>query len=170
MRHFDHCSNECTTGGLPRTADGRRPGGLAARAGFTLLELALVLALLATLFTAALPLFGHARAVINVRAARAELMGAIATTRAQAIRVGGAHIIISPTGIVRAERTDGVVLGEPVDLAARYGVSIVTAHSQPVILRYDALGIGRLTNTTIMVRRGNVDAQIVVSAYGRART
>jgi prepilin-type N-terminal cleavage/methylation domain-containing protein len=138
--------------------------------GFSLVELALALTLIATIFAIALPAFGHARAVLSVRAARAELMSAIATTRAQAILVGGAHIIISPAGTMHTERADGVPIGDATDLAARYGVTIETARSAPVVLRYDALGIGRLTNTTITVRRATVSADVIVSAYGRART
>jgi hypothetical protein len=39
----------------------------------------------------------------------------------------------------------------------------------PLLLRYDALGIGRLANATIVVRRGAAQSTFVVSAYGRVR-
>ena len=140
------------------------------RPGFSLLELALILTLLATVLLAAAPAFTGARAVLAVRAARAELIAAIATTRAQVVLTGGAQLFISLAGQLRVERADGVPLDEPIPLAARYGVTIGTARDLPLVLRYDALGIGRMTSTTLSIRRGDAVATVTISAYGRARS
>jgi type II secretory pathway pseudopilin PulG len=138
--------------------------------GFTLLELSLMLALLALVFLAAAPVLTGARTVLAVRGARAEVFAAIAATRAQAVLTGGAQLVVTPAGELRVEQTDGAPLREPVQLAARYGVTIATERDLPVVLRYDALGIGRLTNTTLRIRRGDTVLTVTVSAYGRARS
>ena len=140
------------------------------RSAFTLLELAVILALLAILFLAAAPVLSGARAVLAVRSARAEVIAALAATRAQAVLTGGAQLVITSDGNLRIERADGALLREPVPLAARYGVAIVGAGDLPVILRYDALGIGRMTNTTLWIHRGDVASTVCVAAYGRARS
>lgn len=139
------------------------------RHGFTLLELAIVLALLATLFTAAAPAFARGRDVLAVRAARAELASAVAAARSHAILVGGAQLVIDPAGTLSIARAGGGGLSDPIDLATRYGVSLDTPGQMPVLLRYDALGIGRMTNATLHIRRGDLSAAIVISAYGRVR-
>jgi hypothetical protein len=36
-------------------------------------------------------------------------------------------------------------------------------------VHYDGLGIGRLANASIRVRRGDVAAGLTISAYGRVR-
>jgi Tfp pilus assembly protein FimT len=140
------------------------------RDGFTLLELALILALLALVFAVATPVLSNARSVLAIRAARAELIAALAATRAQAVLAGGAQLVVTPAGELRVQRDDGVVLRAPVQLASRYGVTVATPRDAPVVLRYDALGIGRMTSTTVRIRRGAAAATITISAYGRARS
>ena len=140
------------------------------RHGFSLLELTLVLVILAVLFTAGAPIYVHGRAALAVRAARSDLIATIALTRAQAILAGGAQLVVTPGGELRVERPDGVPLADPILLGTRYGVTVQTARNQTVVLQYDALGIGRITSTTIGVRRGSAAANVIVSAYGRART
>lgn len=139
------------------------------RHGFTLLELAIILALLATLFAAAAPAFARGRDVLAVRAARADLAAAVAAARSYAILTGGAQLIIEPAGLLSIERTAGGTLSDPIDLAARYGVRLDTPGGTPVLLRYDALGIGRMTNATMHIRRGDLSAAVVISSYGRVR-
>jgi prepilin-type N-terminal cleavage/methylation domain-containing protein len=140
------------------------------RSGFTLLELALVLALLALLLSAAAPGLTRARATLASRAARAEIIAAIAATRALAVLTGGAQLVVTPAGELRVERADGTLLREPIHLAARYGVAIETERDLPVVLRYDGLGIGRMTSTTVRIRRRDAVLTVTVSAYGRARS
>jgi type II secretory pathway pseudopilin PulG len=140
------------------------------RHGFTLLELAIIFAVLTVLCVSALPAFTNARRVLAIRAARADVIAAISATRAHAVLVGGAQLVVTPDGELRIERGDGRAVGEAVHLGARYGVLIATPRNVPVVLRYDALGIGRMTNTTLRLHRGDVTATITVSAYGRARS
>jgi type II secretory pathway pseudopilin PulG len=139
------------------------------RHGFTLLELAIILAIAASCLTVAAPALIHGRAILAVRAARADVAAAIATTRGLAVLAGGARLVITPAGTLSIERADGLAMAATVDLAGRYGVSVVTPAMNPLTLHYDPLGIGRMTSATVRLERGGVTADIVISAYGRVR-
>jgi type II secretory pathway pseudopilin PulG len=154
---------------LPRARSYRR--GMRNRSGFSLLELGLVLLVLGMLAALVVPPAGRARDGLAVRAARAELAGALAATRATAIRAGGAALLLdTESGDVWIETAAGVRLPTGYPLGARYGVQLTTDRTPPVALRFDALGIGRLTNASIRVQRGHAVAVLTVSAYGRVRT
>jgi type II secretory pathway pseudopilin PulG len=141
------------------------------RNAHTLTELALVLMILGTLAAIAAPSLARGRDVYAVRAARSELAGAIAVTRAAAIRNGGAAFVFdagSGTGWIvtaRGSRLPGTFVTGP-----RYGVRITSDRAPPVEFRFDALGIGRLANGVLRVQRGRAEATLTISAYGRVRT
>jgi prepilin-type N-terminal cleavage/methylation domain-containing protein len=140
------------------------------RRGFTLLELCLVLLIAGTLAAVAVPHFGRAYDRIAVRAAATELAGALAVTRAAAIRAGGASLHIDPSsGTAWIQTVAGLRLPDDYPIAARYGVRLETARTGTTILRYDALGIGRITNAVISCRRQSAVASVTVSSYGRVR-
>jgi prepilin-type N-terminal cleavage/methylation domain-containing protein len=139
--------------------------------GYTLLELTLVLTLAALLAGAGTPALLHARNVMSVRAARAETVSAFAAARATAILAGGAALHIdAPASAVWIETAAGRRAGSERALGAQYGVVVQLERAEHVVVRYDALGIGRLANTTVRIRRGRVAATLTVSAYGRVRT
>jgi prepilin-type N-terminal cleavage/methylation domain-containing protein len=140
------------------------------RPGFTLIELALVLIIAGVLATFALTATGRARHGLAVRSARAELASAVSATRSAAILAGGATLVIDVQH-ARAwiETAGGAKDPHLFDLAARHGVSLHTTRGVPLLLRYDALGIGRMANASITVRRGATQSMFIVSAYGRVR-
>jgi prepilin-type N-terminal cleavage/methylation domain-containing protein len=140
------------------------------RRGFTLVELALVLIIAGVLATFALASTGRVRHGLAVRSARAELVTAVSATRSAAILAGGATLVIDVQH-ARAwiETAGGARDPHLFDLAARHGVSLHTTRGVPLLLRYDALGIGRMANATVAVRRGGAQSMFVVSAYGRVR-
>jgi type II secretory pathway pseudopilin PulG len=147
------------------------PGGMRDAPGFTLVELTLVLLLTTALLAAAVPSFIHARDVLAVRAARAELVAAAAAARAAAILAGGATLIIDrPAGAAWVESPDGERIGAVRRLAEQYRVELETAAGDVVTVRYDALGLGRLASTSLRLRRGAVSAAVTISAYGRVRS
>jgi prepilin-type N-terminal cleavage/methylation domain-containing protein len=140
------------------------------RRGFTLIELALVLAIAGVLAGVALTSAARAWHMLAVRAARAELVSLVGATRSAAVLAGGATLVIDvPRARAWIETAGGTRDPHLYDLAARHGVSFHTARGVPLLLRYDALGIGRLANATVVVRRGAAQSTFVVSAYGRVR-
>jgi type II secretory pathway pseudopilin PulG len=157
-------------GAYPRAMRKPLVSALCCRHGFSLVELGVVLCLLGLVLTLALPRLRHAREVLAVRAARAELAGAIAAARANAVLAGGATLVVDPYAH-RAwiEAADGRRAAIDYPLGSRYGVRIETERGTPVSIRYDALGIGRMANATLGVRRGDIRMTLTVSAYGRVR-
>lgn len=139
------------------------------RAGYTLLELIFVLMLSALLLGAAVAPIRHARSVLAVRAARAELTALLAVTRATAIAAGGASLHVDVmTGAAWIEIAPGERSGDVQYIGARHDVSL-SASSPLLMIRYDALGIGRMSNATVRVRRGPITGTVTISAYGRVR-
>jgi hypothetical protein len=143
------------------------------RPGTTLLELAVVLSLLAILLGFAAPLGRRAMDGVAVRAGRDVLGAMAARARMGAAAHGGASLRITlPDGVVTV--VDG--LGRPLatgrDLGAEFGVRVVAdgKATESVELRWDALGIGRAAARTLRVRRGDAEARLTVSLYGRVRS
>jgi type II secretory pathway pseudopilin PulG len=140
------------------------------RPAHTLPELCLVLVLAGTLLGMAVPHVTAARDRLAVRAALHELAGAIAVTRAAAIRNGGASLHIEPgLGLAWIVTAGGERLPHDYPVRARYGVAVESDGSGTTVLRYDALGIGRLANVVLRCRRGQSVGSLTVSAYGRVR-
>jgi prepilin-type N-terminal cleavage/methylation domain-containing protein len=138
------------------------------RRGYTLIELIVVMALLGVLLAMALPPMLRWRDAAAVRSARDELAAGLAWTRVAAATHGGAALVLDPATGRFWTRAHGRDAGS-VDLAARYGVRLDPGTPDPVVFYYDALGIGRLSNRTIRVRRGRAEGGVTVSAYGRYR-
>jgi prepilin-type N-terminal cleavage/methylation domain-containing protein len=136
--------------------------------GYTLVELVVVMALLGVLLAIALPPTLRWRDAAAVRSARDELAAALAWTRVAAASHGGATLVLEP-GTGRFWTRTGGRDGEAVDLAGRYGVRVDPGTEATVAFHYDALGIGRLTNRTVRIRRGAAEGGVTVSAYGRYR-
>lgn len=141
-------------------------------AGTTLIELLLTLCLFGLLVGLAGPAVARGVDRFAVRAARDELAAAVRRTRPVAVALGGAVLVLDPeraTFWIRGVAGDTVL--QPVDLGERHGVHLVTSGAAGLVeLKYDGLGIGRMTNRTIRLVRGTAIAGVTVSAYGRART
>ena len=151
------------------TNHGTMEPGTAPRHGYTLLELLIVLTLVGTLATIALPPLTRWRDEAAAHAARDELIGALAWTRVAAIAHGGATLVLDPAiGRFWTELGDGS-RRPAIDLKARYRVTVDAGRTDAIHLYYDALGIGRRTSRTLRIRRGAAEAGLTISAYGRAR-
>ena len=137
--------------------------------GTTLIELIVVMAVLAILLGVAVPSSAQWRDAAAVRAARDELASALARARATAVSRGGAALVLDPLAGRFWTVTDSGRAGETVSLEDRYGVQVDPGGEEPVIFRYDGLGIGRLASRTVRIRRGTAEAGLTVSAYGRTR-
>ncbi|HEY8470568.1 MAG TPA: type II secretion system protein [Longimicrobiales bacterium] len=141
------------------------------RSGFTLLELAIVLALITTLLGAGAIAFTRLLDRYAVRAARDALAAGFAHARAAAIAHGGASLVVDiPAARFRIDAA-GAPLAAPLDLRAQYRVTL-SADGLPadsLAFHFDALGIGRMTGRTLRIRRGHAEAGLTVAAYGRIR-
>lgn len=148
----------------------RQRCGARARPGHTLIELLIVMAFLAILLAISMPPLTRWRDAAAVHAARDEIAGALAWTRIAATSRNGATLVLdSGTGRFWT-RIGEDATGPVTDLAGRYQVAIEAGSAtSPALFHYDALGIGRLANRTIRVRRGGAEAGLTVSAYGRFR-
>lgn len=140
--------------------------------GATLLEVALVLSILGALLGISYSPLRRGLDTIAVRGARDALGTGVARARMAAVARGGASLVVDLEGArFWVEAAAGDTVGAPVDLAARYGVRLATegAAAERVSLRFDALGIGRVTNRTFHLSRGRAEARLTLSAYGRPR-
>lgn len=137
--------------------------------GYTLVELLAVLTLLAVGASAVAPTarrLGDRAAVVSVRE---EIVRALATARSSAVAAGGSSVtLVARPPSVRVEAGAAVVRRLPIGHDS--GVSLeLTAGRDSTTLRFDRLGIGRLANGTVRIRRGEAVAELVVSSYGRVR-
>lgn len=139
------------------------------RMGATLYELLLALTLIGVFTSLAMPAMRSAMDSLAVRAARESAFGMFARARALALQQGGAqvelsarsdHILVhAPSGAIEAE----LLLGpQHIDL-------IVEGPSDPVLLRYDAYGLGRMMSRTITFQGRAARSGLTISSFGRVR-
>ena len=142
------------------------------RPGLTLLELLLQLCILAILLGMAAPSLRRTADRWAVVACRDELAALLRRTRAGAVALGGARLELDlAAGVVRGVSAAEERIVAPRALGDEYRVRIRAegAAAGTVVIAFDRLGIGRLANRTIRIRRGREEAGITISAYGRVR-
>lgn len=139
------------------------------RHGFSLIELVVALLILAVMAGIAVPPLARMRDAIAVRSARAELAAAVAVARTTAVVAGGATLVMDVPGDAAWIQTPAVQTHARYDVGTRYGVTLHNVRDVAVVLRFDALGIGRMTSSTVRIRRGTSEVALVVSSYGRVR-
>jgi len=137
--------------------------------GHTLLELAVALLLLTTLAGAFVPAARRYRDRMSVVSAREEVAGLLSRARALAPATAGASVHIrADAGQAWVQALDSVL--SPVGLGGEDGVSVVLSGGRPsAVVRFDALGIGRVASLTVRFLRGQEQAGITVSSFGRIR-
>jgi prepilin-type N-terminal cleavage/methylation domain-containing protein len=139
------------------------------RRGYTLLELSAVLALMAAVASIVLAAGEGVRDRWAVEAAREEVAGLIAEARTAALVWGGATVHLSATG-AEAWYEAGGTKWRLVALAEEVALDLVLPRGRTeAVLRFDALGLGQVASQTVRFRRGEAEATLVVSAYGRVR-
>lgn len=138
-----------------------------ARAGTTLLESCVVLAVMSALFAIALPRLREASDRTAARGAIQEGSSLFSLARRAAItrRVGVAVVIDTAAGsiVVRA----GLTAIASRSLRASYGVRLVGSRDS---MSYDPRGLGYgAANLTVVARRGRAAETLFVSRLGRTR-
>lgn len=138
------------------------------RRGYTLVELAVMLAILGTLFALALPRAVNWRDRHAARRAAAEVRAFYARARYGAlVRSARVRIEVSADSLVAVleEATDSVFLRRP---GPRYlGVELETTRS---VVRVDPNGFGwGAANTKLILRRGSATESLTVSRMGRIK-
>jgi Tfp pilus assembly protein FimT len=139
------------------------------RMGATLYELLITLLVLGVLMTVAAPQLKSTIEVLALLAARESVFGVFTRARSLALQHGGASIELSaqddrvtvrlPSGMIEHEL---LLMDQDVDL-------LPDASADPVVLRYDAYGLGRMMSRTITLTSGDVRGGLTVSSFGRVR-
>lgn len=139
------------------------------RPGHTLLELAAGLLLASLGLAAILPAGAGLRDRLAVVGAREAVAGLAAEARSAALVFGGADVRVA-SDPWRAWVQVGDSSGPPVALERELGVTVeLSRDRRETILRYDAMGLGRVANETLRFRRGAAERSLVISSYGRIR-
>ncbi len=139
------------------------------RMGATLFELLLVLAFGGVFCSLSLPSLRSAMAVLAVRAARENAFGMFTRARALALQQGGAEIEVSgrhdrltvrsPSGAIQHEQS---FAEHRIDL-------LLDGTTDPVVLRYDGYGLGRMMSRTVTFTARGARAGLTISSFGRVR-
>ncbi len=139
------------------------------RHGFTLLELAGVLALLALTAVLSFPMGRGVRERLSVIGAREELVGLITRARGEALRHGGSSLIVTSNPAEIRVVASGEILHR-VDVGATWRTELVLSGGRPSVeLRFDASGLGRMAARSVALTRGSAVARLIISAFGRVR-
>lgn len=139
------------------------------RRGFTVAELAVVLAILAIVTATTLPRLQGLRDWIAVNSAAQDFTMAVAVTRNAAIMQGSRRRLMIARDSLRIDRWvgDSWASLERWPGPDRYGVSLEV--STPVVV-FDAIGIPwGVSNTKVVLRRGVRSETITLSRLGRVK-
>jgi Tfp pilus assembly protein FimT len=138
------------------------------RRGITLLELATVLLLLGLLGAITLPLGRRLSDRLAVVSAREALAGLVAEARAAALHHGGASVRLDREPF-RAWYEAAGVPRRWVAVERDLDVIMLLGRDLPHEVRFDGLGLGQVASTTVRFRRGDAEAGLTFSSYGRVR-
>ena len=137
-------------------------------AAFTILEMVVALALAGVLVGISLP---AGRGLLDrwaVGAERDRALAALHRVRVEArIRDGATLAVDGRTGVLTARAGDSILWSR--GDGSRSGVRITRPDGAPVVdtLDFDAWGLGVVTSRTLVFRRGQAEARLVISSRGR---
>lgn len=136
--------------------------------GFTTLELAIVMTLMALVTVAVAPTVLASWDRLRVRAAREEVAGQVQRARSAALRSGRATLELrADSGLVRVVVDESVE--SEVDLGKRYGVGFSFGGTPAARLRFGRLGLGRVASRTVGLFRRADTVSVSLSTFGRLR-
>lgn len=135
--------------------------------GFTLMELAVAMALLGLAISHLFSAARHQSHRMAVVGAREDLAGILHRARTEAISRGGAEVVLtsSPPGV---ELLSGGDTLSRISLGESYGVALRLSRDRAETrLRFGPLGLGLVASQTIGISRGEAEVFLVVSSLGR---
>jgi prepilin-type N-terminal cleavage/methylation domain-containing protein len=133
------------------------------RAGFSIVELLVVFAVLAVVMAIGVPRFDYMRATSNVRSAKLQVTSAVATARATAVRRSRAARVVRTGNQIRVVSDIDTVV-PPIALDASYKVTLDVA---PTEIGYDARGLAALDSTVkFVLTRGTIRDSVCVTRAG----
>lgn len=136
--------------------------------GYTLVELVSVLVLLAVGASAFAPTARRFAERATVLSAREEVVRSLGRARAAAVSYGGASVTIRARPPSVRISAGGRVMRD-VAIGDGHLEMELSGGGDSTTLRFGPLGIGRFSNGSVTLRRGGVEAGLVVSSYGRVR-
>lgn len=135
--------------------------------GFTLMELALVIALLGLAVSHLLSAARTQSDRMAVLGAREELAGLLHQARTEAISRGGAEVVLRaiPPSAELLSHWDTLAR---TSIGESYGVALRFSRDRAEVrLRFGPLGLGMVASQTLGITRGEAEAHLVVSSLGR---
>lgn len=144
----------------------------AQRAGFTLIEVIIVIVMIGILTAVAVPFLRGGSTKSDVNASLSAVASLHAVARSSAIQRGRTAVLVvnaaTGTALVVLKRTGSTAVdtvGRVHDLAARYRVSVSTT-SDSTFFTPRGIGAGA-SNNTVIATRGSYTDTLVISAAGR---
>jgi len=135
--------------------------------GFTLLELSTALFLMGLCLAFLLPAARRQRDRTAVLGAREEVAGMFHQARFEAVTRGGATVALKTAPAAAVLSAGGEVVAQ-VAIWEEYRVSLsLSRGGSETELSFDPLGLGRVSSQTLRFVRGDAEAGLVVSSYGR---
>ena len=135
--------------------------------GSSLIELVTTMVVAGVVLGSSLVGTGRLRDRWATEAARDAAIGLFFEARSRAIAEGGASLEVDTTGARFRLRSGDRDVTQ--DLSARYGVRLRMGRRRSRTFVYDAAGVGRVANGTLLFERGASTAPLVVSQLGRVR-
>lgn len=135
--------------------------------GTTIFELLILLCFVSILLSIALPTLRSSMDALAARAARESAFALFSRARVIAWQNGGAEIFVDPAQNYIAVRTAAGAIER--DQHFIHSDLIVEGVAAPLVLRYDAYGLGRMMSRTIQFHTRSAKAGLTVSSFGRVR-
>jgi Tfp pilus assembly protein FimT len=137
--------------------------------GATLFELLLVFSLISVFAALTFPAMRSGIAALSSRTARETAFGLFARARALAVQQGGAEIELSARDDRLIIRTSSGAIEHVHNFAEQQVDLLFDGKVDPIVLRYDAYGLGRMMSRTVTFRTRGQIAGLTISSFGRVR-
>jgi type II secretion system protein H len=137
--------------------------------GFSLVELAVALAIVGLVMAVTLPRFGHLLDRVAVERAAAELTTALATTRHRAVLRATRTRLSMADDSLRIDEWEERAWARALRWPGPASHEVTLSTSNPTVI-FDPLGLGwGLANTRVVLSRGSQSATITLSRLGRVK-